>query len=606
MIIDTGNVIINSGLFEAGAGGTLQINDNVSNFNLIEALNGGTVALIGETVTNSPTAIIQVNAGGHLDLETASISGGIVNITGALVATGTAAITGADVTNTGHIEVAGALTLGGELVSNSGGHVQVDGGDTLTLSAVTISGGTINNDNSAGGGIIHITGATTIDDGASLNQGAVTVDAAFTLDHVTINGAAIANNAGITLEDNVTLKGGASVTGKTGSTLLNTGTLEVAGAATLSGDMLTNAGATVQVDSTDTLTITATTINGGTINLLGTGTSAGTIDVTGASTIGNASIHNGNVTVEGVKLTLDNDTTVTGTTFSDTASGSILSVDVGETLTLNGVVVDGGELDVGIGATLDLINTDLFGVSLSDLGTINVSGTSIIDAFKIIGGQTTVLSGQVLVLDDALLTGNVTDDGTLRVDAHNTSVFTGLTITGGAITNAGIIDVTGTTEIEGLGGPPAVFASLGGSGSITIGAQLTLDNVALSGNQISETTGGSIVLNDTVQLTGGVVISGVPITNNNTLETTGVATLSDDGVNNAGNIEVLAGTSLTLNLGTQVNGGGSQGRRRHHQPGSGRGRAHPERRYDLRRHGRRQWRHRPDRRRNHRERHTQQ
>ena len=109
---------------------------------------------------------------------------------------------------------------------------------------------------------------------------------------------------------------------------------------------------------------------------------ASDIDVTGASTInGNAALNNGNVTVGGVKLTLDNDT-VTGTTFNDNASGSILSVDAGDTLTLTGVTIDGGTLDVGSGATLDLINTHLFGVALSNLGKINVSGTSTIDAVQ--------------------------------------------------------------------------------------------------------------------------------------------------------------------------------------------------------------------------------
>ena len=106
----------------------------------------------------------------------------------------------------------------------------------------------------------------------------------------------------------------------------------MAGAATLLSDTLTNSGALRGRRQADAVadrharslaarsTITAPCIG----TIIG-----GTIDVTGDSTIGSADLNNGDVTVaSGVTLTLDNDT-VTGTTFTDTASGAILSVDGG-------------------------------------------------------------------------------------------------------------------------------------------------------------------------------------------------------------------------------------------------------------------------------------
>ena len=53
-------------------------------------------------------------------------------------------------------------------------------------------------------------------------------------------------------------------------------------------------------------------------------------------------MNNGGVTVRANKtLTLDDDT-VTGTTFTDTASGAVLSVDQADTLTLAAVTIIGG------------------------------------------------------------------------------------------------------------------------------------------------------------------------------------------------------------------------------------------------------------------------
>ena len=153
-------------------------------------------------------------------------------------------------------------------------------------------------------GSIDVTGTSTIDSGASLNNGGVTVASGVTL----------------TLDD-VTV---------TGTTFTDTA-----------------AGATIQIDDGTTLTLSGTEIIGGTIND-GTVPGTGSIDVTDNSKIDSgASLNNGGVTVaSGVTLTLD-DVTVTGTTFTDTASGAIIQIDDGTTLTLSGVAINGGTVNDG-------------------------------------------------------------------------------------------------------------------------------------------------------------------------------------------------------------------------------------------------------------------
>ena len=70
---------------------------------------------------------------------------------------------------------------------------------------------------------------------------------------------------------------------------------------------------------------------------------------------------------------------MTGTTFTDTASGAIISVDAGSTLTLSGVLIDGGAVDLGSGAA------------------IIISGSSEIENASLHNGGVTVDSGQMLL-----------------------------------------------------------------------------------------------------------------------------------------------------------------------------------------------------------------
>ena len=203
------------------------------------------------------------------------------------------------ITNNGTLEVAGAAILLNDTLTNtsaSGSIIQVDALQTLTLSGTEIINGTINDN-----GTIDVTGDSRIDGGATLNGGAVTVESGktLTLDTVTVNATDITDKGAIVLDNTVQLKGGATIRGVSSSALgaiTNNGTLEVAGAASLLNDTLTNtsaSGSIIQVDALQTLTLSGTEIINGTIN------DNGTIDVTGDSRIdGGATLNNGAVTVE--------------------------------------------------------------------------------------------------------------------------------------------------------------------------------------------------------------------------------------------------------------------------------------------------------------------
>ena len=267
----------------------------------------------------------------------------------------------------------------------------------------------------------------------------MTIEAAtLTLDSVTVSGTTITEEVSGSLiqvdsTQRLTLTGNAKIQGALGikGAIGNAGTVEIAGAATLLEDTLTNAvGGVIQVDDGQKLTLSGTEVIGGIINNF-TSNAGGTIDVTGSSKIGgtaavNAALNNGAVTVEsGQTLTLDN-VTVTGATITNTDLTSIVQVDDTTTLTLSGATIKGGTLDIvgtgevyahngssAFGATLD-------GVTVNNSGEIGVGGplpsgsTLILDHGTTISGGALALDGAADVVHvetgGATLTGDITGD----------------------------------------------------------------------------------------------------------------------------------------------------------------------------------------------------
>ncbi len=337
----------------------------------------------------------------------------------------------------------------------------------------------------------------------------------------------------------------------TGNTVTNTGALEATSGGILAlDDSVTDTGGTIAASGTGSIVqLNGATITGGTI------TDEAVFEVTAGSAIIGATINNGTSAVNGgvtidpdKTLTLDGNTTtntdtaVSDITFNDIATDATLSVDAG-TVTLTGVMIDGGTLDVASGATLDLYNTEIVGVDLSDLGTINIFGSSTVDSFaSVFSGLTIVASGQTLFLDNAFVTGKLTNDGTLQIDPGDEATFSDVAITSdpavvGKIEDYGNIDVTTASSVAGSSGYDAILAGAGaGTDTVTLDAALTLDYVALSGITIE--TDSSLLPSPPQTLT----IDGA-------VEVAGATTLADLTVS-GGTITVDSGETLTLSTDT--------------------------------------------------------
>jgi fibronectin-binding autotransporter adhesin len=396
-----------------------------------------------------------------------------------------------------------------------------------------------------------------------INLGSLTISGAFDMsaDSILHNSGTISVGGLMEVLDTSVLQNSATLTLEAGgdfaatTTITNTGTIEVSGGTLTVEADIANTGGTVVVDGAATLTLDSGAIDGGTID------NSGNIDVSGLSAISNAHLNNGHVTLgSNATLTLDNDM-VTGTSFADTASGSVIQVDDGTTLTLSGVHITGGTINDGTATgSIDITgDSTISGASLNHGGVTieanqtltldsdTVTGTSFIDTAS---GATILIDGSATLDEVTIIGGTITNTGaTLTIDAGQM-----LTLQGGASLVEGTLDNSGTLEIEGSSGATLDGVTITGSGSIEVDvttAQATPTLVLDGGTSITSgtlTVGSSGTLD--VKTARGATLHGVNVTNDNSIEVFAGSVLILDQLttvdNSTGTISIDGTGMLTL------------------------------------------------------------
>lgn len=499
LTIDQGSTVANAGNVTVDATGKLTVN--------------------GATISGAGT----VTGNGEIDLTgSAVLSGGILNNNATFKVSGSGnALDHETVTNAGTIEVLaiGALAIDqGATIDNSSGNVIVDATAALTLDDATISGGAIK-----GAGTIDVTGASKIDGGATLSVTAVTADAKLTLDGVTVSGSVITDKSSIELDNVVKLKDGAKIQGASAAAkgaITNTGTLEIAGAATLLNDVLTNTGTLAAING-GTLKLISTTVTGGTVTISGTLESAGT------SAIDNADITNsGTIAVTSGTLTIDPGV------LQAITNHNLIKVVTGGTLKLTTAIVanTGGTITVDGTSKLYLSDVSINGGSLSNSGNLyGVSGSNAISAAVTNTGTIEVQAGTLN------LSGGLSGVGSLIIDNGATLELAGATAQ--TITFAGGADTLLLDKVAGLSftGTIAGQSTNGGTFTITGAADIT----SASGDALDFTASGGtsgshadVVLTPTGALTGAA--NGIVVTQNGTGGISLTATKDVTGLNGNG------------------------------------------------------------------------
>ncbi len=509
----------------------------------------GIVNISNGGVAVQPTAVTVTNSGLNTYTFTGDPIGGSASLTkfgtGLLVIANVNSFTGPTNVSTGSLTITGS----GSLANTSG--VTVSGTFNLTTSGnalgsavgVTVTtGGLLNVSTSQTIASLTGTGGTTsVASGAIMTLGGGSYTGA-------VNGAGsvtIAAGSGQT----VTF-GGSNV--YTGGTTVNSGTLQVLAASSLSASSNLTVGASGMAVLANAGQALGTLNNSGTTSFVAVSGAISLASLTGGGTTNFSSdanipsITGGTVSVSGnltasTGISGGNVTVVGGTASISAFSGSSTALSLGGSTaaigTLNGsgaITLSGTNLSVsGGGSYGGSLNN---GVSAGKLtvtgGTLTLSGADGLTGGISINNATLAVASQAALGNNAIsfsggtlhVTGNIddtghafnfTNGGTINIDANETLSLTGSQITGNITqTGSGTLIIVGAfSGTTAVGAGSTYQANPGSTGNVTLANGSVLDftsagqysgNVTLSSSStavIENTSGGVVTLSGTIDKT---------------------------------------------------------------------------------------------------------
>jgi autotransporter passenger strand-loop-strand repeat protein len=457
---------------------------------------------------------LSVAGGAALDLA----SGGVLTLSGTTtLASGTASGSPPDA-----LTINGALTIGGLLINSSTvleagtGAVTLGASSGVAITNTSLGTWNISNDNGVALGAASV---ATISNAGLLEKSAgsgVSVIAASLSDSGTLT--ALTGTLELTGASNTiagALRGPGTIEFAGASTTLVAGarasashlteagagtSLQLATNLTYVGALTVGAGATLTVDTGDTLTLTGRSLLNGTVN------GPGALKMTGgAATLDGEVSVGGGWTSAGTALALDGALTAYAGAF--TASAETISVNGATNLdgtnTLTGVTIDGVQ------------HLRFFGLT-TVAGGLTLGGSAALVNYSTVtqnSGAVTLgdSSGDaVAIFDEAGSTWNITDDSGIALGNKAASSVTNVGLlekTGGsgASTIAAAVDNTG--KIEAASGTLDFEGAIAGTGSDIVSGASTLefDSTVASGQTIGFTgAGGTLDLGDPQGFSGKI------------------------------------------------------------------------------------------------------
>jgi fibronectin-binding autotransporter adhesin len=555
------SVVVNSGTLDLATGGDFKDHSSITN------TEAGTIEVSGGTlnvlVDIANAGEVSVDSGATLALKAAAIDGGMVTINGAPVVQnlGDSEDGGNGVGGDGVLNLQGSAVLKNGTLSN-GGQINVSGiGNAFDDETVTANKAL----EIVAGGLLLLELGSSIANAA----GKITVDSTATLalNDATIDGGTVTVKGTLELEGSSFLKNGS---------LDNSSEITVSGLANaLDGETVVNT-ETAAIDVTGVLTLDlGASIAGGKL------TNSGTIHVESlaGATFDGVDVDNagGAILVDDIetpssppaKLTLDGGTTLANGTLTIGIAGTLeVSTDFGATL--SGVIIDNsGLVEVDKSSVLTLKSTTITGGTLTDYGTIRVTGSSDIAHADVSIASTGIVEaadGAALTIECAGAVVGITNQGTLEANGGE------LDLVGMAVTNTGKLQAIddGTLKLTSL-----TVTNDGGTVSAEHGSTLDLVDAIISGGTVSidgtlDATGTSAITDANIEIastglveaTDGVLTidpeAPVGITNHGTLEANGgELDIVGEAVANTGTLQAIDDGILSLTSLTVINDGGT-------------------------------------------------
>ncbi len=477
----------NGGTLEA-QGGTLSVSGTWSNSGTLVAASG-TLVLASPYDNSNGQLTITANAGGAV-----SFTSTFTNTNGSLTLTGA-----------GTFYLAGGSIIGGTVTETGVSLVAINSANN-TLNGVTLDGNldlaSINN------AIVHLVNGLTLNGTLSVgNSGGSTYGTVYLNGTQTIGGSGSivfggsGNNAIYLLGSGLTETFGPNLTihGKTGL---------IAAYGSSTGSFV-NQG-TINVDTA-----------GGTINLGfgANGSNSGTLEAQGGTlSVSGTWSNSGSVQAQGSTVSLAG--VLSGTGSFNAGTGGTLA------FTATSVSLAGASVVSGVG-------TVSFASTVTTAGTYNVAGTT-----RVTAGTLTFGAGSRVLTSGAL----VVSGGTVHFDSGAPARTATLTLSGGTLTGADTLTVTGL--ITWTGGTMSGTGMTVAQGGLTLSGSndLTLDQRALTNaGRAADTQAGRVVANNGAQITNQAGAVWDFQGNGTIAQGSGIA----GGFTNAGTLQKSAGTGTT-------------------------------------------------------------
>ena len=445
---------------------------------VVDILKAATWSIEADSSISGSFGLIE-NAGTFIDPN----GSGVALVDPQFESTGTLTVNGSTLEFQGQTMLAGTVTGSGTLDLN--GATTLQSGLGVSVAALTIDGSTVdlgetlsygnifsqigNSTLDLGGYTMSLSGASSLDAGTLTDTGTLALAGAATIGNYNIDNAATLLVTGRAEQTGLVNMSGGTLAIASGGTYTFDDDLSIAGTGLLSlaGTLLVGSAGSSTIDATVDQTGGTLTANGQTLTLAGGGTLAGAISGTGSLVLGGGTF-----------------------TLASTLAAKVADLDVRATADLAGNLSYGGNfssegtlnLD---SATLSVTGTTVFNSAiLNGGGALNVSGATTLSNLTLQNSATLAISGTA-----EQGPGNTYDNGgtlligasgTLSLDA-NQSIFGGglLDVAGKLIAGgngAGVLNVaiTDTGTIATSGGTLDIGASVLGSGSFSIGNGATL------------------------------------------------------------------------------------------------------------------------------------
>ncbi len=553
----TGGLFVNGG----GYNGTLNLS-GANTYAGATLVNSGTLALTGAgSIANSANLI----ANGKFDISATTSGAAVTTLSGAgTIALGskTLAVTNASTYFTGAITdggigggiagtlivAAGTQTLtgtntytGGTTIAN-GATLALSGiGSIATSSGVTAVGALDISQTTAGASIVTLAGSGTV----ALGAQALTLTAASTTFAGSIGNGGIGGGVGGILNVTGGTQSLAGTNTYTGSTSISGGaTLALLGTGSISTSSVVHSNGTLDISQTSSGASIRTLTGSGNVAL-----GARALNITAGSTIFSGVIGDGGIgggtggqlNVTGGQQALSNVNTFTGGTTID--AGAKLFLTGAGAIASSSVVTANGTFDISTASSTANIKT------LAGNGTVELGNGQL----AITAGSTT-FGGVIQGAGSLVVSGGTQTLAGVNSYTGFTLINSGATLSlngAGSIATSSGVDSNGTFDISGVALGGTSIRTLGGSGSVVLGAN-TLGLTQASGqfSGVVSGTGGLTVLAGTETLTGANTFTGeTNVMSGAALNLTGTGSIAASSkVNIYGTIDIsntTSGTSFT-------------------------------------------------------------